>query len=75
MSKRLPFGWSELSDEARALLRDRPDRFVRDILTDGPAAQGVLDRAWVRQDNQPAQLDLFAPADADQIEPDQQELF
>ena len=71
MTRRLPFGWSELSPEAQALLREQPDRFERVTLTDGPVAHGKLFRT---PRTVTPQLDLFQDEQPD--EPlDQQELF
>jgi hypothetical protein len=56
MTRRLPFGWNELSPEAQTLLREQPDRFERVTLTDGPVAHGKLFRT---PRTVTPQLDLF----------------
>ena len=74
MSKRLPFGWSELSPEAQTLLREQPDRFERVTLADGPVAHGKLFRT---PRTVTPQLDLFGdePELSNSTPEDQGELF
>ena len=57
-----PFGWADLTPEAKALLRNQPHKFERMELTDGPVAQGRLMAGPVIVSRQP---DLFGTPDAD----------